>query len=95
MNFSDSNALDADSVSYDAAPVAEIEVDGLEYRVDVGLGSAVAISQREVGASRWVPVAQARWDGVRLRAKTLGHPIVASLERALAQAAANREGSWA
>ena len=95
MNPNDSAALDADSISYEAAPVAEVEVDGLEYRVDAGLGSIVAISQREVGACSWVPVTQARWDGVRLRAKALGHPVVALLERALVQASANREGSWA
>jgi hypothetical protein len=95
MNLDDSTALDGDSISYEAAPVAEAEIDGLEYRVDAGLGSIVAISRREAGTSTWSPVAQARWDGVRLRAKALGHPVVATLERALSQAMANREGSWA
>src|SRR5579871_3596828 len=73
MNPADSAALDGDSISYDAAPVAEVELDGVEYRVDAGLGSLVAISRREAGTSSWAPVAQARWDGVRLRAKSLGH----------------------
>ena len=95
MNLDDSKALDGDSISYDAAPVAEVEIDGLEYRVDAGLGALVAISQREAGTSSWAPVAQARWDGVRLRAKSLGHPVVATLERALSRAMADREGSGA
>jgi hypothetical protein len=95
MNPDNSATLDEDSVSYEAAPVAEVEIDGLEYRVDAGLGSVVAISRREAGTSSWAPVAQARWDGVRLRAKSLEHPVVATLERALARAMANREGSWA
>lgn len=95
MIVDDSAALDENSISYEAAPVAEVEIEGLEYRIDAGLGSVVAISRREAGTSSWVPVAQARWDGVRLRAKSLGHPIVSTLERALALAMANREGSWA
>jgi hypothetical protein len=95
MNLDESAALDGDSISYDAAPVAEVEIDGLEYRVDAGLGSVVAISRREAGTSSWAPVAQARWDGVRLRAKSLEHPVVSTLERALSRAMANREGSWA
>ncbi len=94
MKVEDSTALDGDSVSYEAAPVAEVEVNGLEYRVDAGLGSVVAISQREAGTSTWVPVAQARWDGSRLRAKALGHPVVQSLERALVQAMADREAGY-
>ena len=72
-----------ESVSYEGAPVAEVQVGDLEYRVDAGLGVAVAISRREAGSSTWVPVAQGRWDGVRLRAKSLEHPVTSALERAL------------
>ena len=77
---------DEDSVSYEGAPVAEVRIGDLEYRVDAGLGSIVAISQREAGASTWVPVAQGRWDGVRLRAKALEHAVTSALERALSLA---------
>jgi len=95
MNLNDSAAPDGDSISYEGSPVAEVEVEGIEYRVDAGLGSIVAISRRDVGASAWLPIAQGRWDGVRLKAKSLEHPVVASLERALAQARAAADGGEA
>jgi hypothetical protein len=82
--------LDADTVSYEAPPFAEVQVDDLEYRVDPGLGSVVAISRREVGTSTWTPVAQGRWDGVRLKAKALGYPVTTALERAIAAAMKRR-----
>ncbi len=84
-------ALDADTVSYEAAALAEVQVDHLEYRIDPGLGSVVAISQREVGTSKWTPIAQGRWDGVRLKAKALGYPVTAALERAIALAMKQRD----
>lgn len=90
MNLPQEAALDADTVSYEAAPLAEVQVDELEYRIDPGLGSFVAISQREVGTSTWTPVAQGRWDGVRLKAKPLGYPITTALERAIALAMKQR-----
>ncbi|HEX4336820.1 MAG TPA: hypothetical protein VH062_12965 [Polyangiaceae bacterium] len=96
MKIAEPAPLDGDSVSYEGAPVAEVQVEDLEYRVDAGLGSIVAISRRVAGTSTWAPVAQGKWDGVRLRAKALDHPIVSSLERALVQAMADRDerSSW-
>ena len=79
----DSQVPAGESVSYEGAPVAEVQIDDLEYRVDAGLGAVVAISRREAGSSTWAPIAQGRWDGVRLRAKSLGHPVTSALERAL------------
>jgi hypothetical protein len=86
--------LDADTVSYDSPPVAEVQVDELEYRVDAGLGSIVAISHRVAGTSTWAPITQGKWDGVRLRAKALEHPVVALLERALSQAMKDDRTTW-
>ena len=83
IEINDSQVPADDSVSYDAAPVAEAQVGDLEYRVDAGLGAIVAISRREAGASAWTPIAQGRWDGVRLRARALEHPVTAALEHAL------------
>lgn len=83
IETTDSQVPGGESVSYEAAPVAEVQVGELEYRVDAGLGTAVAISRREAGASVWAPIAQGRWDGVRLRAKALEHPVTSALERAL------------
>jgi hypothetical protein len=95
MEFAENGQLDADAVSYDAAPLVEIQVGEVDYRVDTGLGAVVAISQRDTGTSTWSPVAQGRWDGVRLKAKTLGHPVKSALERAIALAMKDREEGFA
>jgi hypothetical protein len=81
----------AGGVNYDDLPIAQEEIDGVDYRIDAGRGSAVAISCREVGSWRWAFVSEGRWDGVRLRAKGLGHPVVAPLERALATVMTERQ----
>lgn len=73
------------TVNYDEAPVAEIEIEGLSYRVDAGRGSSIAISTREPGTYTWTFVKQGQWDGVRLKAKGLGHVVVDALGRTLAQ----------
>src|SRR5207244_10645033 len=90
MEIPQDQPLSADMVSYESAPVAEVQIDDMEYRVDTGLGSVVAISRRAAGASSWVPIAQGRWDGVRLRARALEHAVTAPLERALARAMAEQ-----
>ena len=86
----------AGSVNYDDAPIVELEVDDVAYRLDTGHGSAVAVSRRAVGTWDWAPVTEGRWDGSRLRAKCLDHEIVAALARALGDAMRNREerGEW-
>jgi hypothetical protein len=84
------NAVSAESVSYEEAPLAELEVDGVAYRVDPGRGSSVAVSRRESGSWDWTPVTEGRWDGSRLRAKGLEHPIVTALADALGVAMRER-----
>ncbi|HVU03031.1 MAG TPA: hypothetical protein VHE30_14825 [Polyangiaceae bacterium] len=83
------------AVSYEGAPIAEVEHEGLEYRIDPGRGSAVAISRREAGTFQWAFVMEGRWDGVQLKAKGLGYPVVSALSSALSQAMRVREESWA
>jgi hypothetical protein len=85
------NAVSADSVSYEEPPLAELEVDGVEYRLDPGRGSSVAVSRREPGTWDWTPVTEGRWDGSRLRAKGLDHEIVTALANALGAAMRERE----
>jgi hypothetical protein len=86
------NSRKADvTVSYESPPVAELEVDGVDYRVDPGRNSAIAVSQREVGSYVWNFVVEGNWDGVRLKAKGLPHSVVSLLERALKSASADRE----
>lgn len=87
--------LSADGLNYDEAPIVTMEVDGVEYRVDTGHGSAVAISQRAPGAWDWAPVTEGRWDGSRLRAKCLGHEVTSALGTALSAAMRDREDGGA
>jgi len=83
--------LSADEVNYDEAPIVVLEIDGIEYRIDTGHGSAVAISQRQQGTWDWAPLTEGRWDGSRLRAKCLTHEVNAALADALRSAMSERE----
>ena len=91
MEMTEDLAASPGTVNYDEQPVAEAEIEGVEYRVDPGHGSAVAISRREVGTWDWVFVMEGRWDGVRLKARGLGHAIVDVLGCALARAMRGEE----
>jgi hypothetical protein len=75
----ESTSLLAESVNYEEAPLAMLEVDGVEYRVDTGHGSAVAVSCREPGTWDWSLVTEGRWDGYRLNAKSLKHTVLEAL----------------
>jgi hypothetical protein len=77
------------TIDYDAPPVAELELEGTQYRLDPGFRGAVAVSAREPGTWSWSLAAQGRWDGVRLKAKELPREIVAALEKALRAAMAD------
>jgi len=83
--------LSAASVNYDDLPIVELEIDGVAYRLDTGRGSAVAVSQRELGTWTWTPVTEGRWDGSRLRAKGLDYEVVTALAEALGAAMRDRE----
>jgi hypothetical protein len=83
--------LSANEVNYEEAPIVMLEVEGIEYRLDTGHGSAVAISQRQQGSWDWTPVTEGRWDGTRLRAKCLDHQVNAALAEALSTAMRERE----
>ena len=83
--------LSAGEVNYEEAPIVTLEVDGIEYRIDTGHGSAVAISQRQQGTWNWTPVTEGRWDGSRFRAKCLNHVVNTALAEALSAAMGERE----
>jgi hypothetical protein len=76
--------LSTSTVNYDDSPLAEVEVAGIEYRLDAGHGSALAISSREPGTWTWSPVAEGRWDGVQLRARGLEFTLRETLAKVLA-----------
>jgi hypothetical protein len=82
-NQNSTQISEADLVSYEGAPIAQLELDGREYRVDVGRGSAVAISEREAGSVKWAFVTEGKFDGLRLKAKALSFPVVNALATAL------------
>jgi len=84
--------LSADGVNYEEAPIVTLAVNGIEYRIDTGQGSAVAISQRQQGTWDWTPVTEGSWDGSRLRAKCLDHQVNTALAEALRAAMGEREG---
>jgi hypothetical protein len=82
----ENTSLLAESVNYEEAPLAMLEVDGVEYRVDVGHGSAVAVSHRTPGTWDWSLVTEGRWDGYRLKAKSLKHTVLEALAVVLGNA---------
>jgi hypothetical protein len=90
MHETEIKQLSADGVNYEEAPIVVLEVEGIEYRIDTGHGSAVAISQRQQGTWSWAPVTEGRWDGSRLRAKCLSHQVNAALAEALGSAMRER-----
>jgi hypothetical protein len=81
-------------VNYDEEPLAEVEVEGCEYRIDTGLGSVVAISKRDSGTWAWTLVTEGRWDGRRLRAKGVDHAVIEILSQAVATAMTDRDPSF-
>ena len=84
------NTPDLAAVSFDEAPIVQLEIEGVEYRIDTGFGSAVAISSRDEGTWAWTVLTEGKWDGLRLRARPLDRSVTAVLERALALAMRER-----
>jgi hypothetical protein len=93
MQPTETNQVSEESVNYDELPIVELELGGVDYRIDTGHGSALAISQRPTGSWSWTPVMEGRWDGSRLKAKGLDHKLVTALAGALSEAMRN-QGSF-
>jgi hypothetical protein len=86
METTQDSSVSASSVNYDDSPIVQLEVEGVDYRVDTGLGSAVAVSRRAEGTWQWSPVTEGKWDGRRLKARELDHAVITALSQALASA---------
>lgn len=72
------------AVNYDSDPVLEIEIEGLDYRIDAGKqGTALCISSRPPGAWDWEFLGEAQWDPAGLRCKALPRALREQLSRAL------------
>jgi hypothetical protein len=72
--------------NYDEAPIAELVLGETAYRMDLGFRSAIAISTRAVGTWTWTPIAEAKWDGTRLKCKELEFDVNSALASALKEA---------
>ena len=95
MESSASSENPGSSVNYDESPIAQEQIDGVDYRVDVGRGSAVAVSRRSEGTWAWEYVAEGKWDGTRLRVKGLEYGVISSLATALSAVMKQQsEGGW-
>jgi len=88
-----SDAGDADPpVNYDESALLEREIDGIDYRIDVGrAGTALCISTRSSGSWSWEFRGEARWQVGVLRCKAFDRSILSQLSTALAEAAADSQ----
>jgi hypothetical protein len=80
----------ASSVNYESPAVVELEIEGVDFRVDAGKqGTALCISQRQSGTWDWSYCGEAKWDGSSLRSKALERRVLGPLSAALVQALVN------
>jgi hypothetical protein len=88
-----SDAGDVDPpVNYDESALLEREIDGIDYRIDVGrAGTALCISTRSSGNWTWEFRGEARWQVGVLRCKAFDRSILSQLSTALAEAAADSQ----
>jgi hypothetical protein len=79
-------------VNYDGPALVETEVDGVDYRIDVGKqGTALCISTRPSGTWGWTFAGEARWDASTLRSKKFDRQLLDRLAPALVEAVTNME----
>jgi len=79
-------------VNYEEAALLEIEIEGTDYRLDIGrAGTALCISTRPSGSWSWGFRGEARWQNGVLRCKAFDRTVLSQLSTALAEAAANSQ----
>ncbi len=75
-------------VNYDESALLEIEIEGTDYRLDVGrAGTALCISTRSSGTWSWAFRGEAKWQNNVLRCKAFDRAVLSQLGTALAEAA--------
>jgi hypothetical protein len=75
------------SVNYESSPLCEVEIEGIDYRIDAGKqGTALCISQRPAGTWDWSFGGEAKWDVGSLRSKAFERATLTALSRAFAEA---------
>jgi hypothetical protein len=71
------------TVNYDSPALVEVEIEGVDYRLDAGKqGTALCISTRPAGSWDWTFGAEARWDVGSLRSKAFDRRTLDQLSRA-------------
>jgi hypothetical protein len=79
-------------VNYEEAALLELDIDGTDYRLDVGrAGTALCISTRPGGSWSWIFRGEARWQAGVLRCKAFDREVLSQLSSALAEAAASSQ----
>ena len=74
------------AVNYDEAAVVELELDGIDYRLDSGrAGTALCISTRATGTWGWEFRGEARWQNNVLRCKAFDRSVLTELSKALVE----------
>ncbi len=85
------DSTDEGPVNYDSAPLLELEIEGVDYRLDSGKqGTALCISTRASGSWGWAFAGEARWDG-DLRSKAFERRTLVTLSKAFREALRNIE----
>jgi hypothetical protein len=83
---------DEGAVNFDDAALLELELDGMDYRLDAGrAGTALCISTRPSGTWSWTFRGEARWQANVLRCKAFDRTVLLRLAEALAEVASNSE----
>jgi hypothetical protein len=79
-------------VNYEEAALLELEIEGTDYRLDVGrAGTALCISTRPSGSWSWVFRGEAKWQTGVLRCKAFDRQVLSQLSTALAEAASSAQ----
>ncbi len=85
--MSSTDSSEDGAVNYESSPVAEVAIEGIEYRIDAGKqGTSICVSHRPAGSWDWSFLCEARWDGSELRTKSLERSMRTALSHALTSA---------
>jgi hypothetical protein len=78
------------AVNYDEAAVVELELEGIDYRLDSGrAGTALCISTRPTGTWGWEFRGEARWQNNVLKCKAFDRSVLTELSKALVEVSAD------
>ena len=86
------SSTNSDSVNYDSTSLVEVQIEGVDYRLDAGKqGTALCISTRPAGSWDWSFGGEARWDVGSLRCKAFDRRTLDELSRAFKTALENAD----